>query len=259
VFSRTVSAIMCASGTIADNFAEVTGGRCRPVIEFLPTFVPGQLDRVLPLPDDGACTMREKGVFDVLRTAEILRDRAAGNIKVIMCGEGHAEQSLIEAIGSRGLSATVSFAGQLDATEMLVQYAGADVVVVPTTRPTEKASTMLSPKGCWRAARWPPPASDRLRSTSGNASASRRQIRRRATRLRYRPSTAGQAVGQLRSPRSSEGGITRHRLDGEAQRDVPLRMQPDEATVPGVGGLRTNLPLAARTADLRGCQGVTRH
>lgn len=140
VFSRTVSAIMCASGTIAGNFAEVTSGRCQPVIEFLPTFVPGQLDKVPPPPDDGACTilyagriMREKGIFDVLRIAEILRDRAAGNIKVIICGEGRAEQSLVEAIGSRGLSATVSFVGQLDATAMLAQYAEADVVLVPTT------------------------------------------------------------------------------------------------------------------------------
>lgn len=140
VFSRTVSAIMCASGTIADNFAEVTDGRCRPVIEFLPTFVPGQLDKIAPPPDDGTCAIlyagriiKEKGIFDVLRIAEILRGRAAGRIKVIMCGEGRGEQGLVEAIDSRGLSAIVSFAGQLDTTQMLAQYAAADIVVVPTT------------------------------------------------------------------------------------------------------------------------------
>jgi glycosyltransferase involved in cell wall biosynthesis len=140
VFSSSVSAIMCASATIADNFAEVTDGRCRPIVEFLPTFIPGQLDGVPPPPDDETLTvlyvgriMQEKGIFDMLRIAEILRDRAAGNVKVIMCGEGRAEQSLIEAIDMRRLSTTAFFVGQLDASEMLAQYASANIVVVPTT------------------------------------------------------------------------------------------------------------------------------
>lgn len=140
VFSRTVTAIMCASSAIADNFAEATSGQCRPVIEFLPTFVLGQFHKILPPPDDGICTvlyagriMTEKGVFDVLRIAEILQDRAGGNVKVIMCGEGRAERCLAEAIDSRGLSAVVSFEGQLSASEMVARYAAADIVVVPTT------------------------------------------------------------------------------------------------------------------------------
>lgn len=139
VFRRTASAILCASDAIADNLKEVTGGRCRPVTTFLPTFRDGIFDDVAPPAPGGHFTVLfvgrmipEKGIFDMLRIAELLRDRGLANLKVVMCGEGWAHRVLADAIADRHLSQVVDWVGQLDAAAMLERYASANVVVVPT-------------------------------------------------------------------------------------------------------------------------------
>lgn len=139
LFRRTVSAIMCASDDIANNFEEVTGGRCRPVTTFLPTFRDGVFDDVAASAHGETFTvlfvgrtMPEKGIFDMLRIAELLCERGLTNLKVIMCGEGWADRMLAEAIEDRRLGQVVDQVGQLDAAAMLERYASANVVVVPT-------------------------------------------------------------------------------------------------------------------------------
>jgi glycosyltransferase involved in cell wall biosynthesis len=139
IFTRTISAAMCASDAIADDFREVTDGQCAPLLEFLPTFTDAAFQRFGQAPPDAAFSilyvgriLASKGVFDVLRVTEILCERGATDLKVVMCGDGPASDRLIEAIGARGLSAVITYEGQQAAAAMAERYSSAHLVIVPT-------------------------------------------------------------------------------------------------------------------------------
>jgi glycogen(starch) synthase len=139
VFTAHVAAIMSASSAINDQFVEVTNGRCKPLLEFLPTYRPGTFDAI-PEPSTSGNfrilyvgrIIREKGVFNLVRVAAKLRDQGHRDVEIHICGEGSAERDLVAAIEQFDPSPLLRFRGQCDASKMLDMYAKAHIIIVPT-------------------------------------------------------------------------------------------------------------------------------
>lgn len=73
-----------------------------------------------------------KGVFDLLKSVEMLHARLHCPIRVDICGDGPALGALRDAVHEAGLSDIVHLHGRLDRPQILERYAAADVLVVPS-------------------------------------------------------------------------------------------------------------------------------
>jgi glycosyltransferase involved in cell wall biosynthesis len=162
-FARRADAILSASGDITRQVVEMTRGRCRPVVEFLPTYRPGSFDFPSPQPlsPEGRGESRaplpsgergwgegtgrpfrvffagrierNKGVFDLLAIAQ--RFAAAGRTDIIfdLCGSGSALDELRQAAAAAGLTDHFHCHGYCSRAFMREAFARAHAVIVPTT------------------------------------------------------------------------------------------------------------------------------
>lgn len=73
----------------------------------------------------------QKGVDDLVRAAEILRD-AGRSVAVRVVGDGPERAALERAAQQSGLGGTIAFAGWVDRSELAAQFEWADVLVGPS-------------------------------------------------------------------------------------------------------------------------------
>jgi glycogen(starch) synthase len=79
------------------------------------------------------CRIEEnKGVFDLLSVAELLRSSSKRPFEFAICGDGSYLDLLKEQIQARGLQQIVKTYGQLNRPELVAQYLNAHLVIVPT-------------------------------------------------------------------------------------------------------------------------------
>jgi glycosyltransferase involved in cell wall biosynthesis len=140
-FTRTVSGIMSASHDITHQLAELTGGRMKPVFEFLPTYRPDQFSGI------GEPTRvrnpfrvffagrieRNKGVFHLLDIAKRYAAEGRNDLEFDLCGSGGALEDLKAAAQTAGVAARFRCHGHCNKPTMREMFARCHVVIVPTT------------------------------------------------------------------------------------------------------------------------------
>jgi glycogen synthase len=140
-FTRTVSGIMSASHDITEQVGELTGGRMRPVHEFLPSYRREQFSDVgepstvrTPFRVFYAGRIeRNKGVFDLLDICKQFFAAGRRDIEFDVCGAGGALAELKEATDAAGLAARFRCHGHCDKATMREMFARCHTVIVPTT------------------------------------------------------------------------------------------------------------------------------
>ncbi|MCP3730821.1 glycosyltransferase family 4 protein [Sphingomonas sp. MG17] len=73
-----------------------------------------------------------KGVFDLVQTVSLLRQRLMRPLQVDICGDGPARVRLAEAAGRARVDDIIQMHGRLDRPQILERYRNADVLVVPS-------------------------------------------------------------------------------------------------------------------------------
>ena len=141
-FRRTAFRILSASQDITDQVLTMTGGKHRPIKQFLPTYRRQQFAALNP-PTIGdefrvlyAGRIEEnKGVADLLHLARQFAqgDAAGRSIAFDLCGDGSFLKPLREKIAAAGLGDRFRCHGHCGRAEMRQRFADAHVVIVPTT------------------------------------------------------------------------------------------------------------------------------
>src|SRR5262249_12247213 len=99
-FVRSANAILSASGGIPRQVAAMTGGRNRPVVEFLPTYRKSSFEAIEPPAGQpfrvffAGRIERDKGVFDLLAIAQRFATAGRTDIEFDLCGSGSALDEL---------------------------------------------------------------------------------------------------------------------------------------------------------------------
>jgi glycosyltransferase involved in cell wall biosynthesis len=140
-FGRAAFAILSASRDITRQVAQITGGRPRPVVEFLPTYRPGAFAGSGEPPSSrrpfrvffAGRIEQNKGVFDLLEIARRFAAAGRTDIEFDLCGNGTALAELRQRTAEHGLGERFRCHGHCDRAVMRTMYARAHAVIVPTT------------------------------------------------------------------------------------------------------------------------------
>jgi glycosyltransferase involved in cell wall biosynthesis len=139
-FRRAALAILSASRDVARQVAELTGGRHRPVVEFLPTYRPGTFTVTEPpVPRRPFRVLfagriePNKGVFDLLEIARRFQAAGRTEIEFDLCGNGSALPELRQQAEMAGLAGRFRCHGHSNRATMREMFARAHTVIVPTT------------------------------------------------------------------------------------------------------------------------------
>lgn len=139
-FRRHAWRILSASNDITAQVRRITGGRHAPVISFLPTYRLGTFESI-PSADHQSSPFtllfagrieENKGVFDLLEAASIIRGAGRSNVRFDLCGDGSSLERLRDEVGRRGLFKSFFCHGHCNREEMFERFASAHAVVVPT-------------------------------------------------------------------------------------------------------------------------------
>lgn len=138
---RGAAAVLCVSEDIKRQVRAITGGRCAPFVDFLPSFKGQDFEGIRP-PDPDARPFRvlyagrievDKGVFDVLEIARRLRDAGRSDIEFEICGDGSALPELRARAREWRLEDRFVLRGWCERPQMLESFGRSHVVLVPTT------------------------------------------------------------------------------------------------------------------------------
>ncbi|MBW4652874.1 MAG: glycosyltransferase [Kaiparowitsia implicata GSE-PSE-MK54-09C] len=140
LFSKQCLATLVVSDEIADQVQEFTGAQHQPILRFSPIYRRQQFQSI-PSPNDVRSPFRvlyvgrveaNKGVFDLLDMAGILRERGRTDIVFDLCGKGTALTQLREAAAHAGLEASFRCHGHCNKEVMRSMFSQSHVVIVPT-------------------------------------------------------------------------------------------------------------------------------
>ncbi len=138
---RTCYAVLSISWEINQQIGLLTGDASPPILSFLPHYRKDVLlgiaprsfvDRPFKVLYVGRLE-QAKGVFDLLEVARKLREDGHEHIVFDLCGDGSAQEQLIQAAGQLGLASAFRFHGQVGRAPMEQFYEQSHVVIVPTT------------------------------------------------------------------------------------------------------------------------------
>jgi glycosyltransferase involved in cell wall biosynthesis len=139
-FGRAALAVLSASRDIARQLALMTRGRCRRVVEFLPTYRPGTFSASEPpVPRRpfrvffAGRVETNKGVFDLLEIARRFGAAGRTDIEFDLCGDGSALPELRRQAEAAGLTGRFRCHGHSTRAVMRQMFDRAHVVIVPTT------------------------------------------------------------------------------------------------------------------------------
>jgi glycosyltransferase involved in cell wall biosynthesis len=146
LFQHQAFAVLSHPGACVRQLEELTHGKSRPVVPFIPYYRSGAFSGV-PERGDPRPPFRvlfvgrietEKGVFDLLEVARQLRDRQRTDVEIDVCGTGTMLAPLRKAADEAGLATTFRCHGRVEMTVLRALFGRCHVVAVPTrTRYTE--------------------------------------------------------------------------------------------------------------------------
>jgi glycosyltransferase involved in cell wall biosynthesis len=140
LYRRFAFAIISMSDQISAQLRSISGGRTRPIVEWLPTYL--RPASVAPDPSGGGPFRvlfagrieHEKGVFDVLAIARRFREAGGPDMTFELCGRGRALDELKAAAAAAGLAPERFLVrGHCPPAELSEAYARCHAVIVPTT------------------------------------------------------------------------------------------------------------------------------
>ncbi|MFN0085240.1 MAG: glycosyltransferase family 4 protein [Blastocatellia bacterium] len=141
LFRRHCIALMSASEEISQQVRELTGGRTREIIPFLPTYRQATFAEISAPPFSTAPFRalfagrieRNKGVFDLLEIARRFDAEGRREIEFDLCGAGSALEELRGAVERAGVGARFRLHGHCSRERMREMLEEAHTVIVPTT------------------------------------------------------------------------------------------------------------------------------
>lgn len=135
-------ATICISPECERQARELGGPRTKGhFIQARPHYYPGYFD-TLAAPDWNQRPFRmlyagrmerNKGIFDLLDVATLLRNRDPHGYKIKVCGSGSSAVEFSDEIIRRQLTDIIEYPGQLDRDGMRSAYEQAHLIIVPTT------------------------------------------------------------------------------------------------------------------------------
>jgi len=140
VFARRAEATLAVSPSLVEQIRVMTGGRQRPVHRFHQLYRPAHF-RQISRPDPAQERFNllfvgrletEKGVYDLLRMAELLRDRGDERIVIHLCGTGSEERALRDAVAEKRLENRLVVHGFCRQPELVAQINASHACIVPT-------------------------------------------------------------------------------------------------------------------------------
>jgi len=140
-FIATAHRILSMSRDITAQVEEMTSGKCRPVIEFLPTYQRQCFAGMPPpVPDRRPFRVfyagrieRSKGVFDLLSIAKRFKHEGIDDVEFDVCGTGGALDELRRHAVTANVTDRFLLHGYCNQPEMREKYAASHIVIVPTT------------------------------------------------------------------------------------------------------------------------------
>ena len=146
---------LSASPLITRQLEQLPSKVARRVLSFLPNYLPEHFAAVGAPRESASRSVnvlyagrieRNKGVFDLLEAAEILKERGH-TVTFDICGEGSARAELLKAATDRKMSHTFQISGFCDRLELVRRFDASDIVVVPTRTDFEEGFAMIVAEG----------------------------------------------------------------------------------------------------------------
>lgn len=140
-YADKCTAILTHPGATVRQIHEVTNGRTRPIVEFLPLLRADAFAGVTP-PDPDASVFRlmtvgrveaDKGAFAIVEMAKRVRDQLGTAARFDVCGTGGALEEARRRVVSQGLQDTITFHGWTKMEDMTRLWGESHLAVVPTT------------------------------------------------------------------------------------------------------------------------------
>jgi glycosyltransferase involved in cell wall biosynthesis len=140
-FARSPFAVLSASHDVTRQVEQLTRGRKRPIVEFLPTYRPDSFaGNGEPPPVRKPFRVffagrveANKGVFDLLAIARRFAAAGRTDIEFDLCGDGAALPELRRQTAEAGLAERFRCHGYCNRLVMRTMYTQAHAVIVPTT------------------------------------------------------------------------------------------------------------------------------
>jgi glycogen synthase len=140
VFASRADASLAVSPSIIDQIAAMTGGRHKPVHRFHQLYRPSYFRKIAP-PDLSRDRFNllfvgrletEKGVYDLLRMAELMRERGQDRVVIHLCGTGSEEAALRDAVAAKKLQHRLIVHGFCRQQELIGHINASHACIVPT-------------------------------------------------------------------------------------------------------------------------------
>jgi glycogen synthase len=140
-YEKTSYAILSHPGVAVDQVQELTSGRPRPIVEFLPLFRRDVFADVRP-PVRREDEFRvitvgrvepEKGIFSLSEVARRVREAGAKHVRFDVCGAGSALEDARRRVAEQGLGETVRLHGWTSMEDLHRLWGESHVALVPTT------------------------------------------------------------------------------------------------------------------------------
>lgn len=139
-FRTRAEAIMCVSDAIRGQVHVASGGRARPIIDFLPSFRREFFDPMYGVaPPRTPFTLvfigrieASKGVFDLVEIARLIRSRHHSDVRIEVCGTGSDLEEFKRRIDMASLESIVQVHGWCGHSKIRDIYRRSHAVIVPT-------------------------------------------------------------------------------------------------------------------------------
>jgi glycogen synthase len=140
IFTTRSTAILTASENISEQVKRITNDCPRPLYPFLPLYRKELFSSIIPPNYDSGCfnllfagrIETDKGVFDLLQIAEILKKQGNDRIIIHLCGSGSREKELRIAAQEKKVENHFIIHGFCQQSEMLANINKSHAFIVPT-------------------------------------------------------------------------------------------------------------------------------
>jgi len=141
-YERTSAAILSHPGPCARQIVDLTQGRARPIVEFLPLYRSDWFQGIAPPRRDGSAFRvltvgrleASKGVFDLIEAARRIRAQGRSDVHFDVCGTGGALEDARRKVRELGLESGFVLHGWTETEALRNLWSKSHAAVVPTNK-----------------------------------------------------------------------------------------------------------------------------